>query len=48
MVIVVTEKQTSKTIILFNENPLFRSLNLVISLLFEEMPVLTSYLRQLH
>ena len=41
MVIVVTEKH--QKIILFKENPLVRSLNLVPPLLFEEMLVLTSY-----
>ena len=46
MVIVVTEK-TTKTIVLFKHNPLFRSLKLVTLVLFEEMLVLTSYLRQL-
>ena len=37
------DRKTFKTIILFKQNPLFWSLNLVIPLLFEEMLVLTSY-----
>ena len=41
------DRKTPKTIVLFKLNPFLRSLNLVTLLLFEEMLVLTSYLRQL-
>ena len=37
------DRKTPKTIILFNKNPMFWSLNLITPLLFEEMLVLTSY-----
>ena len=45
MVIGVTENTKKNYFI--QVKPLFRSLNLVTPLLFEEMLVLTSYLRQL-
>ena len=41
------DRKTPKTVVLFKENPSFRSLNLVTLLLFEEILVLTSYLRKL-